>query len=101
MNRIQFISFVHSLFTGKAFAECSPIISNCTKLEAHVEEAAEGRPPFITETMPRLHNEAQIHLPAGEKLSPDSLEPRTPPQHTFKVRGDTVSCLTLKYYISS
>lgn len=88
MNRTQFVSSVHSLFTTKTFAECSASPSNCV-------EAAEERPPFTTETMPRLHNEAQIQLPFTEKQSPGSLEPCIPNKHMFKVQRGVALCLTL------
>lgn len=88
MKRIQFTSSVHPVFTVKTFAEWSAITSNCV-------EAEEGRPPFTTETMPRLHNEAQIQLLFSEKQNPGSLEPCIPPRHIFKVQGGVALCLTL------
>lgn len=88
MNRTQFVSSVHPVFTIKTFAECSAIPSNGVA-------AAEGRPPFTAETMPRLHNEAQIQLPFTEKQSPGSPEPCIPNKHVFKVQGGVALCLTL------
>lgn len=77
---------------GKTFTECACVGGGW--------RGSRKKPPFTTETMQQLHSDAHIQFTACEKLSLDSLEPPTPPQHTSKLQGDTVSCLTLEYYIS-